>query len=241
MPIVSKKSDSITARIAARRGPEAEHLEDPEVEVPDQREVRRRHELVRELRDPRSHTRPRSPCRPTWFIDGREDRGEPGSRSAARPSILRATSAEVMAAPPRTRGPAAWRGPVRADRRGSLPTITMPPLTQPDDGDEQADPDPDGALEVHGDRVQDRLAEAGEHEDARSRAPSMTITPIACGHVSPSAATSVNVTKAFKPEAGRDRERVVRVDAHRDRHDPGDERRDGEHLRRTPSVCPSLS
>ena len=30
-------------------------------------------------------------------------------------------------------------------------------------------------------------------------APSLTLTPLACGHVSPSVATSVNVTNAFNP------------------------------------------
>ena len=61
--------------------------------------------------------------------------------------------------------------------------------------------------------------------------PSITITPIACGHVSPLRRDERERDERVQPEPRRDRERVVRDDAHRERHDPGDERRHREHLR----------
>ena len=155
------------------------------------------------------------------------------------PFTLRATSVDVMARPTtNTRT-------CRLDRSGfsvisvaGLPT-TMPPFTRPDDRQEQADPDPDRAFQVHRDRVQHRLAEAREHQERDDRAldhdDAHRLRPR-----EPQRGHERERDERVQPEPRRDRERVVRVDAHGERHDARDEGRHGQH-RGNVSVVPALS
>ena len=54
--------------------------------------------------------------------------------------------------------------------------------------------------------------------------PSMTTRPIASAQVMPGSLAMPNATNALRPEAGGEREREVRDDAHEDGHDARDER-----------------
>ena len=63
--------------------------------------------------------------------------------------------------------------------------------------------------------------------------PSTTMTPIASGHDSPSAADQGEGHERVEAETCRQRERVLPEEPHGEGHDPGDERSHGQDLRRT--------
>ena len=104
-----------------------------------------------------------------------------------------------------------------------------PGVDQPDDRDEEADPDPDGELEVVGDGVDDRLAEADEHQHGDDQA----LGDDDAHSVGPAQAVGADEREGHEgvdAEAGRERERVAAVDPHREGGDRRDERGDGQQL-----------
>ena len=115
------------------------------------------------------------------------------------PFVLRATSAEVIASPTTN---VSTRSVARCDAIttgvASLPRITMPPLCSPMMARNRPMPMPIARLRSIGiaSRIALRRPVSTRIEITR---PSITITPIACSQVSPSVATRVNVTNAFKP------------------------------------------
>jgi hypothetical protein len=106
---------------------------------------------------------------------------------------------------------------------------TMPALTKPMNAMKQPDADPDRAFEVHRDRVEDRLPETGQHQD-RDEDPLGDDHAHCVGERQPVVRDEREGDERVQPEPCGERERVVRVDAHRDRHDAGDERGHREDL-----------
>jgi hypothetical protein len=103
-------------------------------------------------------------------------------------------------------------------------------VDQADERDEQPDADSDRAFEVHRDRVEDRLPEAGQHQD-RDEDPLGDDHAHRVGERQPVVGYEGERDERVQPEPCCERERVVRVHAHRDRHDACDERGYGEDLR----------
>jgi hypothetical protein len=103
-------------------------------------------------------------------------------------------------------------------------------VVEADEGDEQADPDRDCLLQLERDRAHDRLAQAAEHEHGDDG-------PFQ--HDQPHRRRKREVQRAHQgegddrvdPEPGRERVGTVRVEAHQDRHHPGDQARRGEDAR----------
>ncbi len=102
-----------------------------------------------------------------------------------------------------------------------------PRVRQADERDEEADPDRDRLLQLDRDRVHDRLAQADEHQDQDCEA-LHDDEPHRLGEAQPGLRHERERHHRVQAEAGRDGVGHVRVEAHDDRHHPGDETGRGE-------------
>ncbi len=165
MPIVSKKSDSITARIAASAETDPSAEKTPKLKFAHQGEVRRCHDVRGELRHAGPDRRPDRVVPPDRVEDDRED-GAPHDPDQ-EPTL------DVAGHQTRRRSRTSTRN-VRTSEGREVGVIVIgvpspdhddPAVHEADDREEQTDPDPDRQLQVHRDRVHDHLAEPREHED----------------------------------------------------------------------------
>jgi hypothetical protein len=228
VPIVSKKSDNITAKTGTIT------VQNPRVEKnPNEKFPRRLKSGVAvtgsgTLRDTGPDRVPDHVVAPDP-VDDRRDHGGGHDPDKEAPLILRTTRIEQSARPIAN---VSVRRVVKSavSPSGGLPGpwTTTPAFTSPMIIRNRAMPDGDRPLQVHRDRVQHGVAEPVRTRTVM-RSPSTTIMPIASGQDRPWPTTSVNATKAFSPQTGGDRERVVRPQSHRDRREAGDESGDGEH------------
>ena len=237
MPIVSKKSDSITARIAAAMpSPTRARRDTPKLKFPKRPKsgVPTDFRGVRRCRSARSVE-----CPNPWF---RMIAKTVVARIPIRspPRIFRATSAAVSASPTTNVRIS------RVERSGPSvttvprPATTMPPLTRPMIVMNRPMPIPIA-----------RFRSMGMALRTASRNPVSTSTvmmrPSIEDHAhrlrprEPEPADQRERDERVEAEAGGERERVVRVDAHREGHDAGDQRGHREDLRGTPACVPSLS
>jgi hypothetical protein len=194
VPIVSKKSDSITARIAAVAVASPSTSNTPKLKLPNNEKSGVLTILSGITAIPCSNTA-ESPN--PWFtmiantVVARMPISSP-------PFTVRTTSVDVMARP--TTNTRTWRFErfgFSVIRVASLFT-TIPPLTNPMIARNNPIPIPIARLRSMG-----MAFRTASRNPVSTRsvmiAPSITMTPIACGHVRPNVATSENVTNAFSP------------------------------------------
>ena len=194
VPIVSKKSDSITARIAAHAVANPSTSNTPKFTLPRSPKSGDWTILSGTCAMPFGQI---PECPNPWFrmIANTVVARIPISRP---PRILRVTSAAVSPSPTtnvRT---------CRFDRSGfsvmrvALLFTTMPPLTNPMIARNKPIPIPIARFRSIG--IAFRTASRNPVSTSTEMTmPSIAMTPIASGHVRPSVATSVNVTNAFSP------------------------------------------
>ena len=230
VPIVSKKSDSMTDKIAAIAVQKLSTLKTSKLKLPTSAKSGTRDDLGRELGDAGSDCIPDVLAAPA-DVDERSPTNVPKAMPIRiAPRTLRATSAAVRASVMRNTR-IRKRREIGGDRdRRATAGDDDAAVHEPDDRQEHADPDPDRELQVHRDRVHDHLAQAREHQD-RDQEPFDHDHAHRRGPRQPELSDEREGDERVQSESGRDRERVLARDPHRERHHPGGERRHGEHLR----------
>ena len=219
VPIVSKKSDSMTANTGTIAAQNPSVAKNPNEKFPSETEVGRGGHGIRHLRDPRSDgaqiaLSPQIPLMIAAITVVADDR-----RSGDRPATFRTTRIEQSASPiANVRIRSVVKFVVIAERRVPGPRTTTPAFTSPMIVEEQADPDRDRPLQVHRDRVQDAFRKPGEHEE-RDDEPLDHDHAHRLGPGEPLPGDERERDERVQPEPRGDRERVVRPEAHREGHD----------------------